>query len=49
MFNEVTGEYDKRVRDVEPIGSMDTYLEAYPVFADYPKTATLSSARPRTA
>lgn len=38
VFNEVTGEYDKRVRDVEPIGSMDTYLEAYPVFADYPKT-----------
>ncbi len=38
VFNEVTGEYDKRVRDVEPIGSMDTYLEAYPLFADYPKT-----------
>ena len=38
VFNEVTGEYDKRVRDVEPIGSMDTHLEAYPVFADYPKT-----------
>ena len=38
VFNEVTGEYDKRVRDVEPIGSMDTYLEAYQVFADYPKT-----------
>lgn len=38
VFNEATGEYDKRVRDVEPIGSMDTYLEAYPVFADYPKT-----------
>lgn len=38
VFNEVTGEYDKRVRDVKPIGSMDTYLEAYPVFADYPKT-----------
>ena len=38
VFNEVTGEYDKRVRDVEPISSMDTYLEAYPVFADYPKT-----------
>ena len=37
VFNEATGEYDKRVRDVEPIGSMDTYLEAYPVFADYPK------------
>lgn len=38
VFNEVTGEYDKRVRDVESIGGMDTYLEAYPVFADYPKT-----------
>ena len=38
VFNEATGEYDKRARDVEPIGSMDTYLEAYPVFADYPKT-----------
>ena len=38
VFNALTGEYDKRVRDVEPIGSMDTYLEAYPVFADYPKT-----------
>ena len=38
VFNEATGEYDKRVRDVEPIGSMGTYLEAYPVFADYPKT-----------
>ena len=38
VFNEVTGEYDKRVRDVEPIGSMASYLEAYPVFADYPKT-----------
>ena len=38
VFNEATGEYDKCVRDVEPIGSMDTYLEAYPVFADYPKT-----------
>ena len=38
VFNERTGEYDKRVRDVEPIGSMESYLEAYPVFADYPKT-----------
>ena len=38
VFNEATGEYDKRVRDVEPIGSMESYLEAYPVFADYPKT-----------
>ena len=38
VFNEATGEYDKRVRDVEPIGSMASYLEAYPVFADYPKT-----------
>ena len=38
VFNEATGEYDKRVRDVEPIDSMASYLEAYPVFADYPKT-----------
>lgn len=38
VFNEATGEYDKRVRDVEPIGSTASYLEVYPVFADYPKT-----------
>ena len=38
VFNALTGEYDKRVRDVEPIGSTADYLNAYPVFADYPKT-----------
>ena len=38
VFDVETGEYDKRVRDVEPIGSMESYLEAYPVFANYPKT-----------
>ena len=36
VFDPVTGEYDKRKRDIEPIGDMDAYLEAYPVFADYP-------------
>ena len=28
--------YDKRVCDVEPIGSTADYLNAYPVFTDYP-------------
>ena len=36
VFNIQTGAYDKKVRDVEPIGSMEKYLESYPVFADYP-------------
>ena len=36
VFDTATGAYDKRLRDVEPIGNMDAYLEAYPVFADYP-------------
>ena len=38
VFDVATGEYDKRVRDVEPIGSTDSYLDAYPVFANYPKS-----------
>ncbi len=37
VFNEKTGAYDKSVRDIEHIGDMGSYLEAYPVFADYPK------------
>ena len=37
VFNEQTGAYDKKVRDAEGIGPMEDYLEAYPVFADYPK------------
>ena len=36
VFDERTGCYDKRVRDAEPIGSEEHYLESYPVFADYP-------------
>lgn len=36
VFDPVSGEYDKRKRDVEPIGSMEAYLADYPVFADYP-------------
>ena len=42
VFDEVTGTYDKRVRDAEPIGSIEDYLEAYPVFADYPDKGPLS-------
>lgn len=38
VFDAATGVYDKRVRDVEPIGSMEDYLAAYPVFADYPES-----------
>lgn len=36
VFNALTGSYDKRVRDAEPIGDMDSYLVGYPYFADYP-------------
>lgn len=37
VFDVESGAYDKRVRDVEPIGSLEEYLEAYPVFKDYPE------------
>ena len=36
VFDEYTGSYDKRTRDIENIGDMERYLEAYPAFADYP-------------
>lgn len=36
VFDEETGAYDKRARDVENIGDLDRYYEAYPVFTDYP-------------
>ncbi|MBR3999609.1 MAG: polysaccharide deacetylase family protein [Clostridia bacterium] len=36
VFDPVSGEYDKRKRDIEPIGDMARYLESYPVFAEYP-------------
>lgn len=35
-FLPETGEYDKRQRDAENIGSRETYLQEYPYFADYP-------------
>ena len=37
VFDEQTGAYDKRVRDVEAIGAAADYLTAYPVFTNYPK------------
>ncbi len=37
VFDELTGAYDKKKRDIEPIGDMESYLAAYPVFANYPK------------
>ena len=36
VFDEATGAYDKRARDVENIGALERYFEAYPVFTDYP-------------
>ncbi len=39
VFNVKTGAYDKKVRDAEPIGNMEEYLEVYPVFASYPKAS----------
>ena len=39
VFDEVSGSYDKVRRDAEPIGDLEHYLEAYPVFADYPTAA----------
>lgn len=39
VFDVETGVYDKRLRDVEPIGSLEEYVqrEAYQVFTDYPE------------
>ncbi len=37
VFNVADGAYDKKVRDAEPIGNMDEYVEKYPVFTNYPK------------
>ncbi len=37
VFDGETGAYDKRGRDAEFLGSMDRYLEGYPVFANYPE------------
>lgn len=38
VFDEVSGAYDKRARDIEPIGDLDRYLSAYPEFTDYQDT-----------
>lgn len=38
VFDAASGAYDKRARDVEPIGDLESYLTAYPVFENYPKT-----------
>lgn len=37
VFEPVSGAYDKRARDAEPIGDLEGYLESYPVFKDYPQ------------
>lgn len=37
VFDAVSGAYDKTGRDAEPIGDLKDYLEAYPVFANYPQ------------
>ncbi len=37
VFDEQSGAYDKRARDVENIGSLDRYYERYPVFTNYPQ------------
>ena len=36
VFNAVTGAYDKSLRDIEPIGSLDEYLKKYPALAHPP-------------
>jgi len=38
VFDVTSGAYDKRERDIEPIGDMDRYLAAYPEFTDYRDT-----------
>lgn len=39
VFDEETGAYDKSLRDLEPIGSLEAYVAKpeYAVFTDYPK------------
>ena len=36
VFDEATGAYDKRARDVEHISGLAGYYESYPVFTNYP-------------
>ncbi len=39
VFQVQTGAYDKKVRDVEPIGNFNEYIAKYPIFANYPQEA----------
>ena len=48
VFNVETGFYDKRARDVEPIGSLEDYYRAYPAFADYPVSSPVMQATDET-
>ena len=36
VFDEQTGAYDKRARDIENISDLETYYQKYPVFTQYP-------------
>ena len=36
VFNEETGAYDKKIRDIEHISDMESYFTQYPVFTNYP-------------
>lgn len=36
VFDVKTGTYDKKKRDIEPISDIKSYLEAYPIFVNYP-------------
>ena len=36
VFDAATGTYDKRARDIEPIGALEDYYSRYPVFESYP-------------
>lgn len=37
VFDPESGEYDKRKRDAESVSDIESYLEEYPIFANYPK------------
>jgi len=37
VFDIKTGAYDKKVRDAEPIGSLEEYYANYPAFLNYPQ------------
>ena len=43
-FNESSGAYDKKARDAEGIGDIQSYLDAYPEFVNYPQSTQTMSA-----